>query len=148
MIGDKFCAGRYVIAHKLGFGQPSTTWLAEDTKQRRLVALKISSAQSAERTYELLILSRLARSKSALPRKENVQNLISFTFSGANGTHQCLVTDAARIDMFEAKEASYRWPLRLPAARAVAAQPILGLQFTYSEGIVHGGTLDMLNYSL
>lgn len=145
-VGDKFSAGRYVIAHKLGFGQSSTTWLAEDTKKRRLVALKISTAQSAERAHEMLILSRLARSKSVLPGKAIVQNILdSFTFSGLNGTHRCLVTDAARVDIREAKEASYRRPFRLPAARAIAAQLILGLQFIHSEGIVHGGTLGILN---
>lgn len=32
MLGDEFCSGRYVIAHKLGFGHSATTWLAEDTK--------------------------------------------------------------------------------------------------------------------
>lgn len=57
MLGDKFCSGRYVIAHKLGFGRSVTTWLAEGTKRRRLVALKISTAESADRMHELEILS-------------------------------------------------------------------------------------------
>ena len=46
MIGDELCAGRYVIAIKLGFGRSATTWLAEDRRQRQLVALKISTAES------------------------------------------------------------------------------------------------------
>lgn len=56
MIGDEFCKGRYVIAHKLGFGRSATTCLAEDKSKGRLVALKISTAESAERTREGQIL--------------------------------------------------------------------------------------------
>jgi serine/threonine-protein kinase SRPK3 len=50
-VGDELCAGRYVIAHKLGFGRSATTWLAEDRRQNRLVALKISTAESAEKLH-------------------------------------------------------------------------------------------------
>ncbi|QVM06376.1 hypothetical protein D8B26_001089 [Coccidioides posadasii str. Silveira] len=42
-IGDEFQEGRYVIAHKLGFGGSATTWLAEDKVMKKLVALKIST---------------------------------------------------------------------------------------------------------
>ena len=52
--------------------------------------------------------------------------------------------DAARINIHETKEASYHRLLRLPAARAIASQLILGLQFIHSQGIVHGGTFSML----
>ncbi|WEW56963.1 serine/threonine protein kinase [Emydomyces testavorans] len=142
MIGDELCMGRYVIAHKLGFGRSATTWLAEDRRQSRLVALKISTAESAERTQELQILLQLAKAKtrSKLPGKTIIQNLLdSFTLSGPNGTHQCLVMDAARISIHEAKDAAYHRLLHLPAARAIASQLILGLQFIHSQGIVHGG---------
>ncbi|EEH41372.2 kinase domain-containing protein [Paracoccidioides lutzii Pb01] len=139
MIGDEFCAGRYVIAHKLGFSRSATTWLAENRRQSRLVALKISTAESAELTHEMQILSWLARAKSRLPGKAVVQKLLdSFTFSGPNGTHRCLVMDAARINIHEAKEAAYHRLLHLPAARAITSQLILGLQFIHSQGIVHG----------
>lgn len=144
-IGDELCMGRYVIAHKLGFGRSATTWLAEDRRQSRLVALKISTAESAERTREIQILSQLARAKSELHGKAIIQNLLdSFTFSGPNGTHRCLVMNAARISIHEAKDAAYHRLLHLPAARAIASQLILGLQFIHSQGIVHGGMFGML----
>lgn len=47
--------------------------------------------------------------------------------------------DAARISIHEAKDATYHRLLRLPAARAISAQLILGLQFIHSQDIVHGG---------
>lgn len=46
-IGDEF-HGRYVIVHKLGFGGSATTWLAEDKQDNQLIALKTSTAESAE----------------------------------------------------------------------------------------------------
>ncbi|KAK2823895.1 hypothetical protein FQN49_007514 [Arthroderma sp. PD_2] len=139
MVGDEFCGGRYTICHKLGFGRSATTWLAEDRGRGRLVALKISTAESVERTQEAQILSRLGEVESGLPGKANVQTLLdSFTFCGPNGTHRCLVTDAARISIHEAKDAAYHRLLTLPAARAIASQLILGLQFIHSQRIVHG----------
>ncbi|EEQ35638.1 putative non-specific serine/threonine protein kinase [Microsporum canis] len=138
-IGDEFCSGRYIIAHKLGFGRSATTWLAEDRRQSRLVALKILTAESAERTHEIQVLSQLARAKSELSGRNTPQKVLdSFTFCGPNGTHLCLVTEAARISIHEAKDAAYHRLLHLPAARAIASQLILGLQFIHSQGIVHG----------
>lgn len=142
MLGDIFCSGRYKIAHKLGFGRSATTWLAEDTDKDRLVALKISTAQSADRTHEMEMLLRLAKAESNLPGKAIVQNILdSFTISGPNGTHRCLVTDALRLNINEVKEYPYHRLLHLSPARAIAAQLVLGVQFTHSQGIVHGGTL-------
>jgi hypothetical protein len=67
MLSDEFCSGRYVLAHKFGFSRSATTWLAEDTRRRRLVALKISTAESADRMHEMEILSRLTKTESSLP---------------------------------------------------------------------------------
>ena len=75
MIGDKFCEGRYIIAHKLGFGRSATTWLAEDRRNDRLVALKISTAESTDRTHEIQILSRLGDVDARLFGKTTVQRL-------------------------------------------------------------------------
>jgi serine/threonine protein kinase len=141
-IGDEFHNGRYVIVHKLGFGRSATTWLAEDKQNNGpLVALKISTAESAERTArEAQILTQLGQVKSQLPGKAVVQTLFdSFSFSGPNGTHQCLVIDPARININEAKDAAYHRLVHLPAARAIAAQLVLGVHFIHSQGIVHGG---------
>lgn len=93
------------------------------------------------------IPSQLARAKSRLPRKAVAQKLLDFfTFSGSNGTHQCLVRDAAKINIHEAKEAAYHRLLHLPAARTITSQLILGLQFIHSQGIVHGGMFDLLKF--
>jgi serine/threonine protein kinase len=140
VLGDEFCSGRYRIAHKLGFGSSATTWLAEDTVNGRLVAIKISTAESADRTPELEILSQLTKAESDLPGKALVQSLLdSYRISGPNGSHRCLVTDAARLNLNELKEYPYHRLLHLPVARAIAAQLVFGVQFIHSQGIVHGG---------
>lgn len=145
-LGDEFGLDRYLIVHKLGFGRSATTWLAEDRRQNRLVALKISTAESADRMHEMEMLSQLGKAQSAIPGKSIVQSLLDcFTFTGPNGTHRCLVTEPARVNLHEAKEAAYHRLLHLPAARAIVAQLILGVQFIHSQGIVHGGMLSMLN---
>lgn len=92
MIGDELGSGRYVIVHKLGFGRSVTSWLAKDRWQSQLVALKISTAESVDRTQEVQVHSRLVKAKadSGLPGKAVVQDLLdSLTFSGPNGTHRC-----------------------------------------------------------
>ncbi|KAL2797069.1 kinase-like domain-containing protein [Aspergillus keveii] len=105
----------------------------------RLVALKISTAESADRTPELEILSQLTKAETSLPGKAVVQSLLdSFRFSGPNGTHRCLVTDVERINLNEVKDYPYHRLLQLPVARAIAAQLVLGVQFIHSQGIVHG----------
>ncbi|KAL3473291.1 kinase-like domain-containing protein [Aspergillus californicus] len=140
-IGNEF-HNRYAVVHKLGFGGCATTWLAHDNRTGRLVALKISIAAYAKQTVrESEILRRLARARSGsrLPGKALVQTILDdFSFSGPNGRHHCLVMDAARVNINDSKEANYNRALPLPAARAIAAQLVLAVQFVHSQGIVHG----------
>ncbi|EER41626.1 protein kinase [Histoplasma capsulatum H143] len=137
-IGDEFQEGCYVIAHKLGFGRSATTWLAEDKVMKKLVTLKISTAESVECTHEEQILLQLTKSRSVLPGEAIIQTLLnSFTFSGSNGMHRSLVTDAVRVSIHIAKDMAYHHLLQLEAARAIASQLILALQFVHAQGVVH-----------
>ena len=105
-----------------------------------MVALKISTAESADRMHELEILSRLTKAESDLPGNSIVQNLLdSFIVSGPSGIHRCFVTEAARLNLNEVKEYPYHRLIHLPVARAIATQLVLGVQFIHSQGIVHGG---------
>ncbi|EED13893.1 conserved hypothetical protein [Talaromyces stipitatus ATCC 10500] len=93
MLGDEFCSGRYIIAHELGFAQ-----------RHHLIALKILQLNEADRTHEIEILSRLANAESSLSGKAVIQRVLdSFTISRPNGTHRCLVTDAARVNINETR---------------------------------------------
>ena len=105
-----------------------------------MVALKISTAESADRMHELEILLRLTKAESDLPGKSIIRNLLdSFKVSGSNGAHRCLITDAARLNLNEVKEYPYHRLMHLPVARAIATRLVLAVQFIHSQGIVHGG---------
>ncbi|RAL08078.1 kinase domain-containing protein [Aspergillus homomorphus CBS 101889] len=128
-----------LVVDKLRFGRNATTWLAEDTRKHCLVALKISTAESAHRTRELELLMRLRETKSSHMGSGLVQILQdAFIISCPNGTHQCLVSSFERISLNGVNELPFHRLLPLPAARAIAAQLVLGLHFIHSEGIVHG----------
>jgi serine/threonine protein kinase len=43
-IGEQFCASRYRIVQKLGFGASSTIWLARDEHLSKYVAIKFAIA--------------------------------------------------------------------------------------------------------
>jgi serine/threonine-protein kinase SRPK3 len=52
----------YVVLHKLGYGSCSMVWLAQDTQTKRLVSLKLLTADpdAADWSKELAILAHLA----------------------------------------------------------------------------------------
>lgn len=130
-IGDSLSQERYTILHKLGHGATSTIWLAVDENVNQLVAVKIKASQST--SLETKFLSKLAGQPYVR------QMLDVFSLTGPNGTHQCLVLEAAQCSLYDAKDISYHRLLQLPVARAVAAQVILAVQQLHSKGIVHGG---------
>lgn len=134
-LGDSLCKGRYTILHKLGYGATSTIWLAADRDAEQLVALKIKTAESAHNSTEINLLSKLAG-------ETFVQRLLDvFSLAGPNGTHQCLVLEAAQCSIHIAKELSGHQLLNLSIARSIIAGLILGVQRLHSIGIVHGGQL-------
>lgn len=135
-IGDAVRDGRYEIVHKLGFGTYSTVWLAQDTRARRLVALKFlrADADPARYTAESRIL-RLLRSHPCV-----LELLDEFDVDSANGTHHCLVTEPLGPSVSDVRYQSSENRLPSSITRAVAAQCISGVAYLHSRGVVHGGT--------
>jgi serine/threonine protein kinase len=93
-IGDLF-ASRYQVVGKLGYGATSTVWLARDLLGCRHVALKIfirAASLGNELSHELSAYQRLDRGPSSHLGRRAVRTLLdSFTISGPDGVHQCLV---------------------------------------------------------
>ena len=80
-----------------------------------------------------------------LPGKSITQRVFdSFTFLRSNGTHPCLIMNAAKASVHGVKNTAYHRLLHLHTARAIASQLILAMHFIRSQGIVHGGMYDML----
>lgn len=65
-IGDTFQEGRFEVLNKLGYGAYSTVWLAMDSLQNRLVALKILRGDFSLVGIEASILGTLAAIQIAI----------------------------------------------------------------------------------
>ncbi|KAG6834277.1 hypothetical protein H0H93_010730, partial [Arthromyces matolae] len=84
---------RYQIVGKLGYGVTSTVWLARDLTGCRHVALKIFVRSSTlGQCNELAAYRRMENGPVFHPGRQLVRSLLdSFTITGPDGEHQCLV---------------------------------------------------------
>lgn len=146
-LGDRLggSGGRYSVVQNLGFGGSSTVWLASDQKKQELVAIKIKTANSAaletESQGEVEILKQLQLQHGRRPLL--IRKLLdSFVEDSPNGSHHCLVMEAASCSLMQSKSLVSHGLLHLPTARAIAADLVLTVQFLHEQGIVHGGELD------
>ncbi|CAG7918843.1 unnamed protein product [Penicillium olsonii] len=91
LIGDVLHS-RYRVAHKLGYGAYSTTWLCRDYRSNSYVAVKVGTANSSDR--EVDILDYLNHSTPfEHPGKTMISSIKErFVLHGPNGTHPCYVT--------------------------------------------------------
>ena len=67
--------------------------------------------------------------------------LDKFYIYGPNGRHLCLASEPTRCTVAESKECSLVWMFSLDAARAIAAQSILGVQAMQESGVIHGSEM-------
>lgn len=138
-VGDDLNNGRYRLVDKLGYGGYSTIWLARDLQMARYVAVKVITADASLNASEAGLLCSLGNSPSR-PGRETIPSLVEqFWAIGPNGKHRCLVTQPARMSLFDAKEASSFGLFRPKVAQSIIAQLIRGVAFLHSEDIVHGG---------
>ncbi|KAI1176560.1 kinase domain-containing protein [Nemania sp. FL0916] len=135
-IGDIINANdcQYEVVHKLGYGGFSTVWLVRSCgDMRSYFALKILRADVTE-SNELRILQHLKTGDG--PKHPNLITLYdSFTISGPNEHHQCLVFPALgpSLDNFRVAE-ELPGPVRLHMCEQIASV----LAFLHERGICHG----------
>ena len=141
-LGDKFNNERYRVICKLGFGKFSTVWLARDSLQNRFIALKIGAAWMYDHHIrELNIWRVLKDAKRGHPGEQHIQILLdSFTHSGPNGQHACLVFEplGRQIDQIIedfSPPAKVPWPHKF--FREVCKQLTLGLDYLHFHSIMH-----------
>ncbi|MCJ1403742.1 hypothetical protein MMC11_006965 [Xylographa trunciseda] len=146
--GDLFNC-RYRVCRKLGYGVYSTVWLAQDEKLKSLVALKIGAADSdpSPLTNERDILHFL-RAAHPSPGSGCIPALLdSFTHSGPNGQHPCLILPAlGRPFSFLLQKTLVPGPDREHYSRQswtphftreAARQLVQAVHFLHSQGIMH-----------
>lgn len=141
-IGDLF-ASRYQVVGKLGFGATSTVWLARDLSGRRHVALKIfvrTASLGSELSRELDAYRRLDQGPSSHLGRRAVRTLLdSFTISGPDGVHQCLVHPPLwdNVKTFLARNPIGRLPV--PVLGIVMQQLFYALDYARQCRVIHTG---------
>ncbi|EER40445.1 protein kinase [Histoplasma capsulatum H143] len=142
-LGDAFSHRRYRVLHKLGFGGSSTVWLARDQLSQQLVSLKILTAERSNACPEPEILRYLQNNPSHTSGREYILPLHDcFHTEGPNGRHICLVSLFAGPSLSQLSESPGQpggcRRLRGHAARQIAKQVGLAIEFLHSQGVVHG----------
>ncbi|KAF5339151.1 hypothetical protein D9611_011209 [Ephemerocybe angulata] len=136
-------ASRYQVVGKLGFGAMSTVWLARDLPGRRHVAVKIyvrSSSLGESAFQELHAYQRLEKGPVSHPGRGAVRTLLdSFTVSGPEGEHQCLVHPPLwdSVWTFLARNPAGRLPI--PVLAIALRQVFLALDYCRECQIIHTG---------
>ncbi|KAJ7128102.1 kinase-like domain-containing protein [Mycena filopes] len=132
-------ASRYQVVGKLGFGVTSTVWLARDLTDCRHVALKIFIRSiSLGPSRELLAYERLDRGpKSHLGRSAVRTVLNTFTISGPDDEHQCLVHPPLWDDMSAFLKRNPIGRLPVPVLAIMLQQVFRALDYARECRIIH-----------
>src|SRR6266853_6202935 len=123
--------GRYEIRSKIGEGGMGKVYLADDTRLRRKVALKVLPENIAEDTDRLLRFEREAFAASAL----NHPNILTiFEFGAENGTH---FLAAEFVDGESLRERMSRSAMTVTETLEIVIQIASALQAAHGAGIIH-----------
>lgn len=130
---------RYVVMHKLGYGNSSTVWFCWDNDDRTLVAVKVLMADKSSEYSPELMIKRHFREKCRTELEFNhiFIPLEHFWINGPNGRHLCFVTQL----------------LGPPLSRAIPGvgmdapgfltdlcyQTSMALCYLHRKGVCHGG---------
>lgn len=147
-IGDWYCSSRYYIIHKLGYGASSTTWLARDERLSKYVAIKFA-VSDLDHPFESTVSRTLWNGEKSnatehvgiaiIPKILDEFDVEGQEIHGVRRKHQCLATTPARMNISEAREASYNRLYQPLVARAIATQLIQAIAFLHSRSIIHVG---------
>ena len=163
-LGDLF-VNRYLVVQKLGWGHFSTVWLCKDTKYGTYVAMKVqrSAPNYTEAALdEIDLLLKISRSyneplwatavKKHHPNQAGhiekngvsinhcyvVQLLNTFSHTGVNGTHICLVFEVLGVNLLEIIKFYQYKGLPINLARKISKQVLTGLDYLHRVcGIIH-----------
>src|SRR6478752_4544184 len=123
--------GRYEIRSKIGEGGMGEVYLAEDTRLRRSVALKVLPEHLAADKDRLARFEREAFAASAL----NHPNILTiFEFSAVDNTHLLV---AEFVDGLSLRQRLSSGPLPIAEAVDIAIQIASALQAAHQALIIH-----------
>lgn len=163
-LGDLF-VDRYLVVQKLGWGHFSTVWLCKDLKYGTYVAMKVqrSAPNYTEAALdEIDLLLKISRSyneplwatavkeyhKSEVSHIEKhgvsinhcyvVQLLNTFSHTGVNGTHICLVFEVLGVNLLEIIKFYQYKGVPLNLTKRIGRQVLIGLDYLHRIcGVIH-----------
>lgn len=144
-LGDTLGASnRYRVIHKLGHGGFSTVWLCRDSQDLGYVAVKVMVADINPETLPDLTLTPLNQTS---PGAEYIGvPLDSFSITGPNGEHQCIVLPVLGPCVSPRLWLSLKDPV--PILRKMAYQSVLAMKFLHENNLCHGGRYNPIILSL
>ncbi|KAJ6185768.1 hypothetical protein N7519_007069 [Penicillium mononematosum] len=131
---------RYQIISKLGFGTPSTSWLARDLKDHQYVTLKLYVHTSLVHR-ELPVYHHIARrmAESSHRGRGNIRRLLdSFEIPGPQGQHVVLVFEPAQMSLRDMRLVFRLGGFDEDFARGTIIELLEALDFLHTHGeVVH-----------
>jgi serine/threonine-protein kinase SRPK3 len=148
-IGDQL-SDRYTVFNKLGWCSASTVWLAIDHDNNDACVVVCVSKASAADVYAQELMSKMQHLKSRDNEHAGKKNLLfphdSFTLSGPNGTHFCVVMTFEGQTVSRATNRAKGIKTRpLPFAQAKRAVLDLGnaVSYMHSLQMTHNGECEV-----
>ncbi|KAH3902397.1 related to Serine/threonine-protein kinase SKY1 [Saccharomycodes ludwigii] len=149
-IGEYYKKNRYILERKLGWGHFSTVWLAKDTFKNTHVAMKIVRSNnlfSEAAADEIDLLKSVAETNLEIikmdgkshPGAKHVMCLLdSFTHSGINGEHICMVFEVLGENLLSLIKKYKHNGIPIIYVKQIAKQLLLALDYLHREcGIIH-----------
>jgi serine/threonine protein kinase len=143
----------YTVVHKLGHGGFPTVWLVKRQRKQSestntvattsFHALKIlcSNLGDMEEDHEVTILQHLGQvSRCGHPNIVDLED--TFTVSGPNGKHRCLVFPFLGPSLRSSKTKTHLTP---STRHRVCQQLASAVEFLHSRGVCHGGKIPTLS---
>ncbi|GMS87039.1 hypothetical protein PENTCL1PPCAC_9214, partial [Pristionchus entomophagus] len=132
---------RYEVVRKLGWGVFSTVWLCKQVDTKRKVALKIvKSAQVCIETAddEIELLHSIKDGDSSDPHRDKVVQLLdSFSTSGVNGDHVCMVFEPLEWNLLKLIQA-HNTGIETGEVKVIIRQVLEGLDYMHTKcQIIH-----------
>lgn len=163
-LGDLFF-NRYLVVQKLGWGHFSTVWLCKDTTYGTFVAMKVqkSAPNYTEAALdEIDLLLKISKNykeplwvtsikeylKQDIKKIEKkgvtpdqcfvVQLLNTFSHTGVNGTHICLIFEVLGVNLLEIIKFYQYKGIPINLCRSISKQVLIGLDYLHRIcGIIH-----------
>jgi serine/threonine-protein kinase SRPK3 len=144
-IGDQL-TDRFTVFNKLGWGSASTVWLAKDRDNDDACVVVSVSKASASEVYAKELMPQMLYLKSGNDEHAGKKNLLfphdSFSISGPNGNHFCVVMTFEGQTVSRATNRAKGPETRpLPLAQAKRAVLDLGnaISYMHSLQMTHNG---------